>query len=677
MARSAESILEDILQQLERGSGMQQLTAEEIARAMSMVDVNRKSSKGKKSSGLSDIADAASETASGLLKARNASEATGVLATGFKGLSTSILPGFGTAISLAADGAMKFYEYMNENLQMYQQLNTSGMQTTNGMMGLQKALATGRLNLDEYMSATADTRDVIASMGNDGAQQFSSMLNQVMKTEESLGSLNMSNEQMGKYLAANLKMQKSYGIFEKMNADQQNQSNIEYMSNLNKYSKSLGISTDALAKKLQDSADKVTGFGTQLALSQRGMDPKLAADSANNINSVMASFGGFGDAMNDQLARFIEFGQVDLDSEMGQLYQSNDDIRNLFEQAREMALDGSMATEAGAKQLQDMMANDGLVQSIDASMKSFRGAFGDTATNQIIQWRNQLTNYNADVNKVDAFWDNTMKEFNRTIESIFFSFKSGVADIFIDPQGFIKNIFGDKWGSWLLDGAFNWEVPDTPLVGSLSKFMDTFFEPVSWFWDALRGYGSGVSERFGSVEQPSWENIVRALMPDWLADIVLDGDQMTGDIANANTMSDNIDRLKEKYDKFHDEQLKALEPLWDNVTSELEKSAAESMKSMDAMYASVSDWWSKPSSQTIITKTITQTAKSTAPVALNIPESIEAKEPVPAMLEAIKALSNPGATEQLLEEIRRLNSNNEQQLSVLKKQSRGDNLQIN
>lgn len=675
MARPAENILEDILAQLEQtaGSGVSQLTADDIAKAV-RGNQTRSTQTNDPSSKLGDLASAAGDAAEGLLHSRSASDATSVLATGFKSMGTTILPGFSTAISLAADGAMKFYEFMDENFSNYKEINTAGLQTTNGMMGLYRSLATGRLNLDEFMSATADTRDVIASMGSDGTQQFGSMLNQVMESEKTMGTLNMANAQMAKYLASNLKMQKSYGVFEKMSNDERARSNIQYMDDMNKYSKALGISTDALAEKLNQGVDTVAGFGTQLALSQRGMDPKAAADTSKNLNMVLGSFGEFGGAFNEQLARFIEFGQVDLESDVGKMFQNNDEIRKLFEDTRKMALDGSLATQAGKDQLQAMLASDGLVDSIDGNMTQFRAAFGDAATNQIIQFRNSLNNYNTDVNKVDDFWNQTMSNFNRTIENMFNTFKVGIADMFIDPHGFIKNIFGEKWGSWLLDGAFNWEVSDIPLVGSLTEFMSTFFAPVSWFWDALQGYGAGVASRFGSVEAPSWQNIVRALVPEWLADIIFDGDQMTSDIAGASHMgSALLDGANDLIDKQL-EWMKASGTAFAKHESNVLDAASEATSSM---MESISKWWNKPAAQTVIQKTVTQSKQALPVVNVETPDVSSVNDEVQSMLSNLKQTDMTDLLTQLLSEMRRVGESSEQQVRVLRKYGQPQPGQIN
>lgn len=662
MTRPAENILEDILDRLEgsAGSGVEQLTADSIADA---IRKGQKTNRTQQSTSEFDsLAGAAGTAAEGLIKANDASQAT-VLTGGFKSLGTKILPGFGFAISLAADGAQKFYEFMNENLQMYKQLNTSGLQTTNGMMGLYGSLATARLSMTEFNNAIAGSNDVLASMGADGSEQFGSMLNSVMQTEQSMGSLNMTNEQMGKYLASNLKTQKAYGIFERMNQQQQDASNRSYMENLNKYSKSLGISTDKLAQQLAESSDNVTGFGTQLALTERGMDPQAAAKSSQNLNMVLSSFGGFGDAMNQQLARFIEFGQVDLDSNIGKMYQTNDQIRGLFSNMAKMAKDGTLATEQGKRQLQAMLADDGLVSAIDGNMTNFRAAFGDNATNQIIQWRNQLNNYNADVDKVDSFWNETMNNFNRTIESMFFGFKKGVADMFIDPQGFIKNMFGEKWGSWLLDGAFSWDVSDMPLVGSLTEFLSTFFAPVSWFWDALQGYGSGVAERFGSVEQPSWQNIVRALVPDWLADIIFD---QAGDIASPVDMGMKI---ADGVDKLADDTVNWLSESSKTFTKYQGKLGKAAVATTNDVMSSISKWWNKPSAQTTIQKTVTQNNRTiTKPVQIEQPQTEKAPNEILDALRELKQNDLEETLQKLIEQMRRTGDASEKQVSILRKQ---------
>lgn len=598
MSNHTDSILEDILKELEKQGGIAARTAEDF----------RSQQPRQQSPGALEGFQQAAEQAGQLAQnSSSAADALPVMAGGVKSLGLKILPGFGTAIELASTAAKMFYEYMNDSLNTYKDLNTSGIQTTDGMLGLNSALAEGRITADEFKVAIADTKDVIASLGADGTRDFGKMLDAVIRTESEMGALNMSYEQMGKYVASNLKMQKAYGIFDRLNEEEKQAANRQYMDDLNKYSKALGISTDELADKMNKSTDSVTGLGTQLALVGRGMDDEQAAKTAQTLNMVLGSFGSFGDDMNNEFARFLEFGQLDLDSTFGQLYQTNDEIRGIFDNMRNMALDGSLATEEGAATMRDLLSRDGFVASMDQSLGQIRAAFGDQAANQLIAMRNQLNNYNAEVAEVDQFWNNVINDFNNTISEMFFGFKQGVADLFIDPNKFIIDLFGEKWGNWLLGtdakSAFGW-VDDIPALISLKDFLSAFFEPAKWLWDAMMGYGEGVSARFAAIEQPSWQKILRALVPDWLADIILDEN---GELSGAtDILHKATDGLVSGIDKATD----GFAEWAGNAGGEFADHMSVVSDSISSAFSGVSDWFNAEATQTVIDKSvITQMSK--------------------------------------------------------------------
>lgn len=639
MSNHTDSILEDILKELEKQGGIAARTAEDF----------RSQQPRQQSPGALEGFQQAAEQAGQLAQnSSSAADALPVMAGGVKSLGLKILPGFGTAIELASTAAKMFYEYMNDSLNTYKDLNTSGIQTTDGMLGLNSALAEGRITADEFKVAIADTKDVIASLGADGTRDFGKMLDAVIRTESEMGALNMSYEQMGKYVASNLKMQKAYGIFDRLNEEEKQAANRQYMDDLNKYSKALGISTDELADKMNKSTDSVTGLGTQLALVGRGMDDEQAAKTAQTLNMVLGSFGSFGDDMNNEFARFLEFGQLDLDSTFGQLYQTNDEIRGIFDNMRNMALDGSLATEEGAATMRDLLSRDGFVASMDQSLGQIRAAFGDQAANQLIAMRNQLNNYNAEVAEVDQFWNNVINDFNNTISEMFFGFKQGVADLFIDPNKFIIDLFGEKWGNWLLGtdakSAFGW-VDDIPALISLKDFLSAFFEPAKWLWDAMMGYGEGVSARFAAIEQPSWQKILRALVPDWLADIILDEN---GELSGAtDILHKATDGLVSGIDKATD----GFAEWAGNAGGEFADHMSVVSDSISSAFSGVSDWFNAEATQTVIDKSVITQMSKMEPV--EIKQAME-NETIDKLAKAVEAFDASNDNKEVVEKLESL-----------------------
>ena len=484
-----DQLLEDVLNQLKRNNGLQQALVDSIRRD---VQGSRRSSGGggdtsssntRTTKSLNQLSSAASSLSSGMMNARNASDAAGVMFKGI-GAASKVLPVFGGAIGLAATAAQQFYEFLNGNLQTFNQLNEAGLSASGGMFGLQKALATGRVSMDEFMSATVNYRDVIAGMGADGVQKFGNLMNSVIQTEDSMGALNMSNQTLASTMGGYLKQQRAYSAFEKMDRQINAKAARDYADNLQNYSKSLGMTIEELSGKMAQASESSTGLGTQLALMEQGMSEEDAAKSAENLSMVMGSFGKFGDAMQEQLATFINTGgDLNLDSTIGQLYQVDNQFRDMFNGIADMAKSGKLTSKEAAEMIRKQMSSKETVEAWQNSMGQFRKSFGDAAANQAFAMLSQVKNYEAETQKPTAAWDKMVNDFNRDMEAVMQKFKIGTAELFLNPQQFIIDMFGEKWGKWLLTGAFDWSVDSIPMLPSVKEWLASYMQPVKWLYD--------------------------------------------------------------------------------------------------------------------------------------------------------------------------------------------------
>ncbi len=596
----SDQLVEDMIKQLKVNNGLQKQLIESIRK-----DAKRGGRAPRDSGGgggrdstpgrLNQLGQAASQLSSGLMNANNASEGASAM---FKsiGSASKVIPLFGGAVGLAATAVQQFYEYMNGNLQTFNKLNESGLSASGGMMGLQGALASGRLSFDEFSEATTNYKDVIASMGTDGVQNFGNLMNSVIQTESSMGTLNLSNQTLASSIAGYLKQQKAYSMWDKLDKKNQSDAARAYADNLQKYSKSLGMTVDALSAKMAKSAESVTGLGLKLDLMDQGMDEQSAAATAENLNMILGSFGKFGDEMNDQLATFINTGgNLDLDSTIGQLYQVDDQFRDMFNGIADMVKNGEISSKEGAERMRNMLADPATVKAMESSMVQFRKSFGDTAGNQLAQMIATVKNYDVDAQKATADWDDMINGFNRSMEEMIQKFKIGTVDLITNPQQFIIDMFGEKWGKWLLTGVFGWEIGQPYDFPTLDEFLHKYFKPAGWLYDVFMGYGSEAMDRMQAIEKPSMEAIVRALVPNWLADIIFDKGNRDGGIAGAEDMKNVVkNKMNKVYDEFTtDENLDAVGKSIGEAYSNVADTASNVMKS-------VSDWWSKPGSQTVV-----------------------------------------------------------------------------
>ena len=612
-----DQLLEEVLQQLRANNGLQQQLLEQIA---SDARRSRRPSGGNSGpssratasadNALSGLASSASQLSSGMMNANSASDAMGAMFQGI-GSASKVLPVFGGAIGAAAGAAQQFYEFLNSQLQTFNSLNEAGLAASDGMFGLQKALATGRLSYEEFMSATAQYRDVIASMGADGVQNFGNLMNSVITSEQAFGRLNISNQALASSLGSLMKQQKMYQQWDRMSNTEQSLAAQEYVKNIQDYSKSLGMGIDELAGKMAKSGSEVTGIGTKMALMNSGLDEVDASKTAENVNLLLNSFGPMGEQLNQQFAKaLVSGGAFDTDSAIGQMVLTNNEFADFFYKLQEMARDGTLATDQGREYMRTWLSDQDNANAILSTVEQARLSYGEESANQMYQMVEAMQNYNKNTTKVTGEWDNMINDFNLKLGAFFTGFKINTAELFLRPDDFIRNIFGEKWGNWLLTGAFDWEVEDIPMLPSVKEWLSHWMEPVSWLYDQMMGYADSTADKMQAIEKPSWESILRALVPSWLADIIFEGgDYANGGLAGASEMEQKVQEALTK------DVVPALKDsaLW--VMDDLANKMKVLDEASDHVSTAVSDWWNKPSSTVVNNNTTnTSTSNVTTPV---------------------------------------------------------------
>lgn len=608
--RAAEDILEDILESLEKQGGVAHETATQMRQSVQGSGAPTQELE-EFGDGVSAAAAGVTQFATGLMRgADETSKRTSDMAGGLSNV-VSVIPGVGTAFSTLIDGANELYQFMNTNLDGYKKLNEAGLQTTDGMMGLYSALASSRLTQDEFMNATAGYRDVMASMGADGMKDFGGLLNTVIETQSSMGMLNMSNETMAKSLASVIKQQKDYGVFDNLNKQEQALSARKYMDDMNSFSKSLGMSVNELTDIMGKSSSKAKGLGVQMALVQDGMDPEKAAAAANNFNMVAGSLGEFGTALSDSVADMVITGKIDLDSTFGKIYQVDGHVRDLVDEVTAMAKNGSMATEEGAKRFQEIATDPALVESLKKSMQTGSRAFGNDIADVMGSFATSIGRYDKDIVAQDQQWDNFVNAINMTVDGWTRSLKMGISDMFIgffDPSK-VEEIVGSA------DLAAQLNRPVTEIFDAVGNMFGMAVEPLT---TSITSYMTSIKAQWDAIKLPTWQEIATAILPEWVLDII--GDQ--GEIKSATNIADKLSSAVDTY--------------VDGVTTQISGAAtgyatdvADSVSgAMTSMYDGVAKWWSKPSSQTTIEKTVVQ-QKQSAIQPVSIPQPALATDPLP------------------------------------------------
>ncbi|AUS03018.1 hypothetical protein NVP2275O_437 [Vibrio phage 2.275.O._10N.286.54.E11] len=444
-------------------------------------------------------------------------------------------------IALMAEAGEKLYDYMDASLQQFKAFNTAGFDATNGMLGLNMALADGRLDFQEFQNAARGAESVLASMGKDGAKDFGNMMKSVIDTERSMGLLRMSNQEAAQAIFSNIKQQKAYGVFDKLSRIEQQNSNREYIDDLNHYSKVLGVSTDELTRKLNKSAEGATGLSMALTLHQNGLSKEDAAASVKNLNLVLAGMGDFGEAFNEQFQRFVYKGDFDADTEMGKLFTYSSEVSDAFVQIRDNILAGDLTTKEGAAKINDILGGSEFTDALSNASFIFKD-LNDTS-GQIFKWIADLQNKNNDLERVESNWDTWTNNLNRVFEKWTHEAKEQTASAFLNPRAFLSQWMGEDWANWLIDGSWTFATDTYDFVFNVRDFVRGLFP--EWLVDVLDGkpiidYVTGAATDLSSGP-PSWRTIADALFPKWFNDFMFDGTiPDTGFEALTDSITDTI-----------------------------------------------------------------------------------------------------------------------------------------
>lgn len=214
------------------------------------------------------------------------------------GKAIPVIGGVTTAFNLVVEAGMKVYDYMNAQLEMYNQLNSSGLTLATGMSTLERAAGKSLMSNAEFGQALQKNADVLATMegtyGN-GVEQFGNLLNSVQKLQYINGMYGVSQEQLADLAARNFKYQKLYASQESLRNINQAQSTDLFVRQMTELSKSVGKSVDQLLGSFEGMTNSFDSQATSRALTRFwGKTEDDAAEMNKQMNIVFSSMGQFG-----------------------------------------------------------------------------------------------------------------------------------------------------------------------------------------------------------------------------------------------------------------------------------------------------------------------------------------------------------------------------------------------
>ena len=202
---------------------------------------------------------------------------------GTLGKAVPAISGVTTAFQLLIEAGLSVYNYLNQQLDMYNKINSSGVSLSNGMNSIRAGSANALMSMDKFGNSVIKHADAIAQLNGiygDGVKEYGDLIGSLQLAQDKIGIYGVSQEQMADLTARNIKFQKQFGGAELIRQTNQEKSTQEFIKNMTTFSKSMGESVDAILKKTQDFDKSLDARGLEAALENwAGLSNKAATES--------------------------------------------------------------------------------------------------------------------------------------------------------------------------------------------------------------------------------------------------------------------------------------------------------------------------------------------------------------------------------------------------------------
>lgn len=352
-----------------------------------------------------------SATASNVLGSLGASSR--VLTGAFKAIPGPV-GAAATAFEAVVDVGLKVYDYMNQQLEMYNRLNSAGVNLANGMLTARKGAATSLMSLNEFNEVLTKNSESLAAMdgqyGN-GVQHFSDLLNSVQKLEDINGIYGVSQQQLADLTAKNYKFNKLYSGNTQMRQLNETQSTANFVSSMTYLSKTVGKSVDQLLGKFDEMGQNLDSQIAVGALIDRfDLDPEKAANVQKGMDATLASMGDVGKTLQQMNASYLKVGTLpeDFDSQFNQMLLQR--MQELQAAGVDNAKDIRTSISKFIKQNKDML---------DVEIKNQYQAGNITQAQWLSQLKNLEAMKNDPQNQPSAIIEQFTKTFNNWLGNTF------------------------------------------------------------------------------------------------------------------------------------------------------------------------------------------------------------------------------------------------------------------
>ncbi|UYE98676.1 hypothetical protein XbC2_247 [Xanthomonas phage XbC2] len=508
----------------------------------------------------------------------------GSFTSGAKVLQNSLgkLPG---PIGMAATAFLQIvqvggmvYEYMNEQLNMYNELNSAGLTLSDGMLTVRKGAAGAFMSINDFSGAIKRNSQELAAMEGqygDGVEHFGKLINTVQLAQDKMGLYGVSQQQLADITAKNYKFEKMYAGEQSLRSMSESQSTEKFVGTMTYLSKTVGKSVDELLKSFDSMSDTVDSEVTEQALKQRfGFSDDKAAQVNKTFNSVYASMGKSGETLQKLMSskNFQNMLPDEYNNNFTQLYTNQ--LQQLQAAGVTDEKQARRAMSQWVKEHQDMLdmeiGNQTLMNNTAAAawlkqLKTQEALLNDPKNNPTPLFENMTQRFNNWIGKTFTEPFNTF--YAKTAEDAS-KYLTDLADNSTDAWDFMSKLATDaftKFNSGMLGpfGALT-EIP--------GKIMSMIFGD-SWkgVSDAFLNLGGDLVQVPIRIGKLIWEMFTGSE-----GDIDQAGKEMMGSIkkifsdvigvfTNIGNLSINFDDVKTKFlDAFNSLKNK-LSSMWDRV----------------------------------------------------------------------------------------------------------------
>jgi len=507
------------------------------------------------------------------------------------------------AFSMIVDAGMAVYNYMNEQLQMYNQLNSAGLTLRDGMLTARAASSKSFMSLNEFSSALEKNSGALAAMDGqygDGVQYFSQLMGSVTELQRVNGLYGVSQQQLADLAAKNFKYNKLYSSQDALRSINQQQSTTEFVTQMTYLSKTVGKSVDELLGKFDSMGDTLDSTVSQFAMTDNwGVDPDKAAEVTKSMNSVYSSMGETGAILQKINASRLS------------LFSLPDEYNNNFMQSyADMMEQLQREGVTDAKEIRERMHNftvqhqDQLEQELIAQQRS--GNIQAAAL--LTQIRNQEKLFNESNTKTNAQLEAYTNNFNIWISKTFtqpfnemytkmqlgaMKYLSDLADRSDGAFDFLANMATDAY-KYFNDNVIGMFGVLTDLPGQLgSLIFGEQFDNVKAAYNDFMGDLVQIPARLGS------------LVWDWLtgSDMSKSKEQLKG----------TVDNIFADYDKFW-KSIGDMKFNYDDMKTRISDAFNSMKKSIAGWWDTAKGWFS---SDDPVPAEAKQTSKNGVPATIN------------------------------------------------------------